>query len=202
VVRQEDSVLSSMRTAALTAMRRAAGAGATAAELARGDTMLRAADSLAAAGRLSEAMVQLVTATSLWSEAERQAGARAVRDMAPAAPAAVAPPPVDPRVAISAVIAAYARALASRDTAQVRRAYPGLTAPQQRGWGELFGAVRALKATLTVTAISVTGSLAEATVSGVYEYENATTGRLERRPASFKATLASDSAGWRLSAIH
>jgi len=197
--RQEDSVLSSLRTTALSAMRRAAAAGATAAEVARGDTMLREADSLAATGRLSEAMVQLVTATSLWTEAERQARARAVRDT----PATVdAPAPVDPRVAIESVIAAYARALESRDTTQVRRAYPGLTAVQQRGWGDLFGAVRTLKANLTVTSVNVTGGSAEAMVTGVYEYENATTGRLERRPASFRATLVSESAGWRLSAIH
>jgi hypothetical protein len=82
--------------------------------------------------------------------------------------------------------------------------YPGLTAAQQRGWGDLFGAVRSLKASLTVTAVNVTGGggSAEAIVSGVYEYENATTGRLERRPASFRATLVSESTGWRLNAIH
>jgi serine/threonine-protein kinase len=197
--RQEDSVLSSLRTTALSVMRRAAAAGATAAEVARGDTMLREADSLAAAGRLSEAMVQIVTATSLWTEAERQARARAVRDTPAIAGAAT---PVDPRVAIESVIAAYARALESRDTAQVRRAYPGLTASQQQGWGDFFRAVRNLKAALTITTLDVTGGAAEATVGGVYEFENATTGRIDRRPVTFRASLVSDAAGWRLSAIH
>jgi serine/threonine protein kinase len=216
--RQEDSVRSSLRTAALAAMRRAVGAGATPEELARGDTVLRGADSLSATGRLSDAMVLLVTATSLWTEAERVAGARTARESArvvanpppapppapavPAAPAAPAAPPVDPRVAIESVIAAYARALESRDTAQVRRAYPGLTATQQRGWGDLFRAVRTMKANVTVTSLNLMGSSAEATVSGLYEYENATTGRLERRPASFRATLVSEPTGWRLSTIH
>jgi serine/threonine-protein kinase len=197
---REDSVVTSLRATAIAAMRRALGAGATPAELASGDTMLRGADSLAAAGRLSEAMVRLVTVTSLWTDAERRAQARA-RDTAPAVVAAL-PPAVDPRVAIESVIAAYARALESRDTAQVRRAYPGLTPAQQRQWGDLFKAVRALRASLTPTTVNVTGDAADVIVSGVYEYEYAVTGRLERRPASFRATLASGSGGWRLSAIH
>jgi len=197
--RQEDSVLTSLRATALAAMRRAIGAGATAAELARGDTMLRGADSLAAAGRLSEAMMRMVAVTSVWNETERLARARAARDTAP--PAA-APAVTDPRVAIEAVIAAYGRALETRDIGKVRLAYPGLTAAQQQGWEDLFRAARTLKASLTVSALDVRGSVADATVSGIYEFDNTTTGRQERRPATFHATLVADSSGWRLSAIH
>jgi hypothetical protein len=144
-------------------------------------------------------MVQFVTATSLWAEAERLARARAARDTAPSA---VAPAPADPRVAIERAIAEYARALESREVGQVRRAYPGLTTAQQQGWEDFFRAVRTLKASLTVTALNVAGGTADAVVSGVYEYENATTGRAERRPVTFRATLVPDSPGWRLSAIH
>ena len=197
--RQEDSVLTSLRATALAAMRRAIGAGATAAELARGDTMLRGADSLAAAGRLSEAMMRMVAVTSVWNETERLARARAARDTAP--PAA-APAVTDPRVAIESVIAAYGRALETRDIGKVRLAYPGLTAAQQQGWEDLFRAARTLKASLTVSALDVRGSVADATVSGIYEFDNTTTGRQERRPATFHATLVADSSGWRLSAIH
>ncbi|HEY3221216.1 MAG TPA: serine/threonine-protein kinase [Gemmatimonadales bacterium] len=203
-VRQEDSVLNSLRTTALTTMRRALDAGATAAELARGDTMVRGADSLTAQGRLSEAMVQLVTATSAWSEAERVARARVAREAAapPPPPPVVAQPVIDPRVAIESVIATYARALETRDTSQVRRAYPGLTSGQQQGWQDLFRAARNLKASLTVTTIDAKGGTAEASVSGVYEFDNATTGRMERRPVTFRATLVAESGGWRLTAIH
>jgi len=197
--RQEDSVLTSLRATALAAMRRAIGAGATAAELARGDTMLRGADSLAAAGRLSEAMMRMVAVTSVWNETERLARARAARDTAP--PAA-APAVTDPRVAIESVIAAYGRALETRDIGKVRLAYPGLTAAQQQGWEDLFRAARTLKASLTVSALDVRGSVADATVSAIYEFDNTTTGRQERRPATFHATLVADSSGWRLSAIH
>jgi serine/threonine protein kinase len=196
--RREDSIVSSLRSAALAAMRRAVVAGATPAELARGDTVYRGAESLATAGRPSEAMVPFVTATSLWTEAERLSRARAARDTALSA---AAPLPADPRGPIELVIADYARALESRDLGQVRRAYPGLTAAQQQGWQEFFRSVRRLRASLTVTTLNVAGGTADVIVSGVYEYENATTGRAERRPATFRATLVADSGGWRLSAI-
>ena len=190
----------SLRTTALAAMQRALGAGATPAELARGDTVLRGAEALAAAGRLPEAMVQFVTATSLWTEAERLSRARA-----PVAPPVGAPPPVPPpadqREPIELAIAEYARTLESRELSQVRRAYPGLTPAQQQGWLDLFKSVRRLRASLTITRLNVAGGTAEAIVSGVYEFEYATTGRIERRPAAFRATLVADSAGWRLSAI-
>jgi len=197
--RQEDSVVTSLRATALAAMRRAIGAGATAAELARGDTMLRGADSLAAAGRLSEAMMRMVAVTTVWNETERLARARAARDTAPSA---AAPAVADPRGAIESVIAAYGRALETRDIGRVRLAYPGLTGAQQQGWEDLFRAARTLKASLTVTALDVRGSVADATVSGIYEFDNTTTGRQERRPATFHATLVADPSGWRLSAIH
>ena len=146
-------------------------------------------------------MVQLATATSVWTDAERQARARAAaRDTV--RPVAVAPPPPDPRAQIEATIAAYARALESRDASQVRRAYPGLSLRQQHVWEDFFKAVRNLKANLSVTTVDVKGATAEAVVNGVYEFDNATTARFERRPVTFRASFVSDSAGWRLSAIH
>ena len=170
--------------------------------------MFKGAESLATQSRWPEAMVQLATAASLWADAERQSRARAARDTQPrraaeqpAAPAAVAPAPVDPRPDIQKVIDDYARALESRDVGQVRRAYPGLTSAQQQSWQDFFASVRNLKAGLTVTAVHLSGLTAEAIVSGVYEYDNATTGRAERRPVTFRAVLAVDSSGWRLTTI-
>jgi serine/threonine protein kinase len=207
--RQADSLLRSMRGAALVAMQRAVDAGATPADLARGEQVLRGADSLAAQGRTTEAMVQVATATSAWTEAERLVRARpaAVAAVAPtppapaAAPPAAPPPAPDARVEIAAKIAAYARALETLDTEQVQRAYPGLTQRQQQVWQDFFGAVRNFKANLSLTTVDVKGNTAEAVVNGVYEFDNATNGRFERRPANFRATLISDSAGWRISAI-
>jgi len=204
---REDSVVQSLRARALSAMNRAVDAGATPAELARGDTVFKGAESLSAHRRLPEAMVQLATAASFWAEAERQSRARAARDTQarraaepPAAPAAT-PAPVDPRPDIQKVIDDYARALESRDVGQVRRAYPGLTSPQQQSWQDFFQSVRNLKAGLTVTAVRLSGLTAETVVSGVYEYDNATTGRAERRPVTFRAILVVDSSGWRLTTI-
>jgi len=207
VALREDSVVQSLRVRALSAMHRAIDAGATPAELARGDTVFRGAESLSAQRRWPEAMVQLATAASLWAGAERQSRARAARDTEarraaepPPAPA-VAPAPVDPRSDIQKAIDDYARALESRDVSQVRRAYPGLTSSQQQSWQDFFQSVRNLKAGLTVTAVRLSGLTAETVVSGVYEYDNATTGRAERRPVTFRAILAVDSGGWRLTTI-
>src|SRR6266700_1045009 len=207
VALREDSVVRSLRARALNAMNRAIDAGATPAELARADTVFKGAELLSAQNRLPEAMVQLATAASLWAEVERESRARAARDTQarraaepPAAPAAT-PAPVDPRPDIQKVIDDYARALESRDVGQVRRAYPGLTSPQQQSWQDFFQSVRNLKAGLTVTAVRLSGLTAETVVSGVYEYDNATTGRAERRPVTFRAILLVDSSGWRLTTI-
>src|SRR5438552_18934220 len=207
VAQRNDSVLRSLRARATAAMSRAVEAGATPAELAQGDTVFKGADSLAAQSRWPEAMVQLATAASPWADAERQSRARAGRDTQPRRPAeqpaapAVAPAPADPPPAIQAVTDDSARALESRDVGQVRRAYPGLTSGQQQSWQDFFASVRNLKAGLTVTAVHLSGLTAEAIVSGVYEYDNATTGRAERRPVTFRAVLAVDSSGWRLTTI-
>jgi hypothetical protein len=209
VAQRDDSLLRSLRARAASAMSRAIEAGATPADLARGDTVFKGAESLATQNRLPEAMVQLATAASLWADAERQSRARAARDSAarraaeqPAAPAPVVTPgPVDPRPDIQKVIDDYARALESRDVGQVRRAYPGLTSAQQQSWHDFFQSTRNLKAGLTVTAVHLSGLTAEAIVSGLYEYDNASTGRAERRPVTFRAVLVVDPGGWRLTTI-
>lgn len=201
-------MLNSFRATALAALRRAVEAGAVPSDLARGETLLRGADSLAAQGRSADAMVQLVTATSAWNDAERAARARVATagdterpSVAPAPPPAP-PASADPRAQIEASIAAFARALESREIGQVRRAYPGLSAQQQHVWEDFFKAVRNLKANLSVGNVDVKDTTAEALVSGVYEFDNATTGRLERTRVTFRASFVSDSGAWRLSTIH
>jgi len=209
VAQRNDSLLRSLRARAASAMSRAVEAGATTVDLARGDTAFKGAESLAGQNRLPEAMVQLATAASFWADAERQSRARAARDSAarraaeqPAAPPpVVAPGPADPRPDIQKVIDDYARALESRDVGQVQRAYPGLTSAQQQSWQDFFKSTRNLKAGLTVTAVHLSGLTAEAIVSGTYEYDNASTGRAERRPVTFRAVLVVNPGGWRLTTI-
>ena len=206
-----DSLIGTLRASALRAQQRAALAGATPADLSDGHAAFASAESLASARRVSEAMMQFATAASLWADAERALRLRGARDTEPrrvaepgpppAAPVPVAPPAADPRPDIEKLIASYAAALESRDIDRLRLAYPGLTAAQQGSWQTFFDRVRNLKASLTVTSLNVAGASADASVSGVYEYDNASTGRAERRPATFRATLARDASGWRITAI-
>jgi len=215
---RDDSLLGSLRAGALRAEQRAALAGASPADLSGGHAAFASAESLASARRVSEAMMQFASAASLWADAERTARSRGARDTEPRrvaeappppppapAPQPVPPPPVaaDPRPDIQKVIADYAGALESRDIEQVRHAYPGITAAQQASWQTFFDRVRNLKATLSIANLNVIagGASADATVSGVYEYDNAGTGRAERRPVTFHATLARDATGWRITAI-
>src|SRR5216117_164916 len=206
-LQREDSLVRALRTAAVSALRRALEAGATPTDLAKGDTVMKAAESLAAAGRSAEAMVQLAMAASLW-EAERASRTRAVRDTVrerPAAPPAAPPvahPPADPRAEIKALLADYARALESRDVNEVRRVYPGLTAVEQETFRQFFQSVPELKAALTINRLVVAGSSADAIVDGVYEYVEPKTGRSKRDTTTFRATLVQDSTGWHLSSIH
>jgi serine/threonine protein kinase len=218
---RDDSMIGSLRTSALRAAQRAALAGATPADLSAGQTAFASGESLAAARRVAEAMMQFATASAQWADAERQARARGSRDTEPRrvaesppptpppvpppapppAPVPVAPVAVDPRPDIEKVIAGYAGAIESRDIEQVRHAYPGLTTAQQGSWQTFFDRVRNLKATLTVATLNLTATTADAGVSGVYEYDNASTGRPERRPVTFRAILARDAGGWRITAI-
>jgi serine/threonine protein kinase len=207
---REDSLVRPLRATALAAMSRAIEAGALPADLAKGDTVYRGAESLAVQGRLSEAMVQLATAASLWTEAERVSRARAARDTLrarlaeppPPARPAVTTPPANPREEIETEIAAYARALQSGDLSEVRRVYPGLTPTQRDFWRRFFLEVRRLQASLTITALAVNGDTAQASVSAVYDYVNNTTGRTVRQTDAFRATFVQDSTRWRLTFIH
>ena len=127
---------------------------------------------------------------------------------AAAVPAAVAPPPVAapaPRenVAeqVNAAIAGYARALESLDVAQLRRAYPAISADQRKAFEDFFRSIRTLKATLTVGNLQVDGATAEAQVTGSFDYVT-TNGSTQQRPVSFAATLRRDRGSWILAAVH
>ncbi len=200
-VERQDTLVRSLRARALAAMSRALEAGATPSDLARGDSVFKGAESLAARGQASDAMVQLATAASLWAEAERVSRSRPPVAIPPAAPPPVTHPPDDPRVEIKGLIGDYARALESRDLAEIRRVYPGLTSAEQATFAQFFESVSDLKAGLTIDRLIIAGSSADALVSGVYEYRDTRTGRGRRDTTSFRATLVQDSTGWHLTAI-
>jgi serine/threonine protein kinase len=213
------------RAAALAVRRRALEAGARPSDLAPGDASMDSAESLARAGRLRDAMTQLSDATSSWVVAENAARARVAAieqqrsQMAPPVIAAP-PPPVAPvttpstpvvpapavtenaRPAIAAVIAEYGRAIQSRDVAAIRRVYPGLTAAQQRAWEQFFQSVQQIVADLSIASMEQSGSNAEVSVAGTFDYVLRGSERRERRPVFFRATLGREGNAWRLVTVH
>ncbi|HEY9426379.1 MAG TPA: protein kinase, partial [Gemmatimonadaceae bacterium] len=74
-----DSVLASLRAAAHDERSRAVGDGATQADLFRGDSLERAAETSVAGGRVADAMTQLVSASAAWTEGARAARSRAAQ---------------------------------------------------------------------------------------------------------------------------
>ena len=131
-----------------------------------------------------------------------------VSALAPAPPASVrldSAPPVaapapDPRIAITTVVRSYARAIGTRDVAEVRRVYPEMTSAQQSAWESFFGSVRSMTANFDVSSLDVSGSSAVAKMTGSYEFVTRA-GRNERQPASFEATFVRDGDRWRLQQV-
>jgi serine/threonine protein kinase len=213
-----DSVLASLRAAAHDARSRAVSDGATQADLFMGDSLERAAEASAAGGRVTDAMTQLVSASTAWTDAARTARSRAAQSAlsgesaaaaarrsnaakASAESASTAPSPADQRAAIDAVIESYGRAIEARDIAAIRKLYPGITAAQQRDWQQFFSAVQDVKVSFAIAQLDITGATAEARITGTYRYANTSTRRLEEQPVSFRASLQRDAATWRLTAI-
>jgi hypothetical protein len=106
----------------------------------------------------------------------------------------VAAAPVEARVAVPELIAAYARALESRDIAQVRQAYAGMTQQQESAFRTSLPNLQS--ATLNVESIDEQGDVATAMVRG--EYEFVFDGRRQRSPVSFRATFERQGTGWRM----
>jgi serine/threonine-protein kinase len=110
----------------------------------------------------------------------------------------VTPPPIDTRTAIEELIAIYARALESGDIAAVRRAYPGMTAEQERNFGQSLPNIE--RANLSVLNFSDQGNSATATVRGTYGFLN-NGRRTTSEPFEFRATFRRAGNGWELALI-
>jgi serine/threonine protein kinase len=196
---------------ALATRRRASDAGATTADLGPGDASMDSAQALARLGRLTDAMAQMSNASSSWTAAENAARARlaaAEQQRSQVAPPVVtqAPPPApvaavvteDARAIIEAIIDEYARAIASRDVASVRRVYPGLTAAQQRAWEQFFQSTEQIQADLSIAAMEQSGATADVSVAGNFDYLLRGSQRRENRPVFFRATFRREGGAWRM----
>jgi serine/threonine-protein kinase len=116
-------------------------------------------------------------------------------------PAAPAPEPRENVAAqIAAVVAAYARALESRDIGELRRVYPSMSADQRNSFEDFFRSTRSLQAALSVAGLQIDGSSAEAHLTGSFDYVT-TAGVAEHRPVSFRAALRRDGNTWTLVAV-
>jgi serine/threonine protein kinase len=116
----------------------------------------------------------------------------------PAAPKPVPEQPVDARRVIVAAVADYARAIESGNLEQLRRAYPGMTSVQQRGWEQFFQLVRDVKTELSVQQLDLAAGTAEAQINGTYLYLNTSTGRREHQPVAFRASFKNQGGAWRI----
>jgi serine/threonine protein kinase len=129
-----------------------------------------------------------------------------------AAPVAAAPQPVaapsqpapkvtaNPSVEIESVVAAYARAIESRDVNEVRRAYPGATQTQLNGFDDFFKTLRSMRVGLSVGSLEVRGDAADAKLTGAYDYVT-NAGKTERQPVSVQASFRHDAGGWKLTSV-
>jgi serine/threonine-protein kinase len=221
---QELELFRTLQAPALDARRRAAEAGATNDQLQAGDDHNKAAMTLVQQGKVADAVSQLTAATNAWASAEHDARAAAAVAAAAAtkprvqaeaakpdpvsvqAPTSPAAPPVtrapapNPNVEIGAVITNYAHAIESRDVNEVKRAYPGATSEQLKGFDQFFGTIRSLRATFTVASLDVSGSSAEAHLTGAYDYVTSS-GETKRQPLNFQATFRRDAGTWKLMSV-
>lgn len=115
-------------------------------------------------------------------------------------PDPVPEPKVDPRDEINGLVAAYARAIESRDIGAVRRAYPGISSDQARGFEQFFQSARNINVTFRVSGLDVNGNSADARLSGTYQYTGSD-GKAERQPVSFSASFRNDGGSWRLTSV-
>jgi serine/threonine protein kinase len=101
---------------------------------------------------------------------------------------------------ISSVIDAYARAIESRDVAELRRVYPAITADQSAAFGDFFKSTRTLRASLVVKSSRVDGNRGTARVAGTYEFTT-TAGRNQQQQVTFDADLRREGGIWKLVAV-
>ena len=98
-------------------------------------------------------------------------------------------------------MAAYERAIESRNVGELRAAYPGMTDEQEEAWSRFFRMVQRPRAEFTVERIEGDGTLAVAQVRGTLEYRNQSLHRAERAPVSFQALFRLDGGEWRLDSV-
>lgn len=209
--RVNDSLLAAVRGEATRARNQAVAAGAGAADLSSADAQRDAAERLVRSGRISDALTGYSRAIAQWTAAEQTARDRTTALSQPVAPARpdptppVAPPaaaPVDPRPQVEAAIAAYVRAIESRDLAQVKSVYSNLTPRQEQGWRDFFQNTQNLKVSYRISGTPRIGDAnALVSVAATYDFLPKGTRTRQQQPVQFEATLERSGATWRIVTI-
>jgi serine/threonine-protein kinase len=121
--------------------------------------------------------------------------------LAPVSPSQPPPPNMANAPAeIGAVVDAYARAIESRDMAELKRVYATITSDQASAFSDFFKSTRSLRAALAVKSLQVDGNKATARVAGTYEFTTSA-GRSQQQPVAFDADLRRDGGAWKLVAV-
>jgi ketosteroid isomerase-like protein len=220
---EPDTLLVSVRDAALAQRIQAQARGVPAPFLQEGDAEAAIADSLATAGRYSQAILALSSASAKWAgaiaEHERKLTAAArrpserARTPSPPRPAATpksvthtaqstpasgiaaqAAQAADHRRAIEQVVAYLATALQSRDIARLLSAYPNLADNERRMWERFFESTDDLTMNLELVDLTIQGDAATGTVRGTYTY--ATPKGVKQEPLEFPATFGRAKGEW------
>ena len=110
--------------------------------------------------------------------------------------------PVDPRPQVEAAIAAYVRAIESRDLGQVKSVYANLTPRQEQGWRDFFANTQNLKVSFRLTGTPRIGdATAQVTVAATYDFLPKGTRTRQQQPVQFEAALERAGAAWRIVSI-
>jgi tRNA A-37 threonylcarbamoyl transferase component Bud32 len=199
-------VLARLQQEAAAARTRAVAAAADDSIIARGDSGVARAESLARVGRSAEAAAALSSSTALWSAAAARPPVAKPRPPLPSEPAApprdsVVAPAADPTREIQALFAEYGAAIEARSLEAIRRTYPGMLPSQAREWEEFFRSVTDIDVELAVSDLKVSGNAAEARLEGVYVFRNPSTHRTQHEPVGFQATLRREGTRWRIASL-
>jgi len=170
----------SARARALDARRNAVALGATVSDLARGDANLDSAEAMFRNERPTEAIKRLAIVSADWNGLVRSRR--------------------DARSQIEKVVHDYARAVSWRDPERVKKAFPGLTQPQNNRWDTFFKTVHAVTAELRVDSLYFASDSATADLKGTYAFVMPD-GRSQSAPVTFTATFKHAGTRWQMTSV-
>jgi hypothetical protein len=182
---------------------RAVQAGATAQDLAVGDSLMRAAVDSASRRRLASARTVMQQATQRFEYAEKVANGR--KAMA----AAIQAQEVQLKASHDSLMRAelararqsaevYLQAIRARDTSAVRQIYPGMSTATALTFATLFDSATVIDAKLTEQPRMTAEDGTEVVFGYTIEFSNSIDSAQQKRSHLFRATVVRTKVGWRV----